>query len=320
MTRPYAITFVRRVFVSFPVLYRVLGVALFGVLGAAPSAESQQAVDMRRAVTATASIRVSGSFAELHIRGWTRDSVAITGTVPSDAHFGGGFLSPAGGASPGAKFFLESPTGVPSGVLELRVPVGARVWAKAGSATIDAEGVTGGLDLNVIGGSVHVTGSPRELTVEAMDAAIAVEGAPPWARLKTASGDVTLGAGSEDAAVTTVSGDIRIAGKYERLRISSVTGPVGFNGDIVRGGSLDIDTHSGTVDLRFTPKISADVDIATMSGQIENAFNKRAPIAGREGRGQELAFMAGNGGARIYVRSFKGNVKLSQSFLKIVSF
>jgi len=306
--------------VSLPAPYRMLGVALLGISAAASSAESQQAVELRRAVTSTASVRVSGSFAELHIRGWTKDSVVITGTVPNDAHFGGGFLTPTGGASPGAKFFLESPTGVPAGVLELRVPVGARVWAKAGSATIDAEGVTGGLDLNVIGGSVHVTGSPHELTVEAMDAAIAVEGAPPWARLKTASGDVTLGAGSEDAAVTTVSGNIRVAGKYERLRLSSVTGPVGFNGDIVRGGALDIDTHSGTVDLRFTPKLSADVDLATMSGQIENAFNKRAPIAGREGRGQELAFTAGNGGARIYVRSFKGNVKLSQSFLKIVGF
>ena len=300
--------------------YRALTLAWLGVLAAATSAECQQAVESRRAVTPNASVRVSGTFAELRIRGWNKDSVVITGSVPNDAHFGGGFLAPGGTASPGAKFFVESPTGVPAGTLELRVPAGARVWAKAGSATIDAEGVTGGLDLNVIGGSVHVAGSPRELTVEAMDGAITVEGAPPWARLKTASGDITFGAGSEDAAVTTVSGDLRVAGQYERLRISSVTGPVTFTGDVVRGGSLDVDTHSGTIDLRFSPKLSADVDIATISGRIENAFNKRAPIAGREGRGQELGFMAGNGGARVYVRSFKGNVKLSQGSFKVKSF
>jgi hypothetical protein len=298
--------------VSSSAPYRPLLLASFGILAAAPYAASQQVVESRRAVTATASVRVSGTFAELRIRGWNKDSVVITGTVPNDAHFAGGFLAPAGGPSPGAKFFVESPTGVPAGTLELRVPAGARVWAKAGSATIDAEGVTGGLDLNVIGGSVHVTGSPRELTVEAMDAAITVDGAAPWARLKTASGDITLGAGSEDAAVTTVSGDMRVAGRYERLRLSSVTGPVTFNGEIVRGGSLDVDTHSGTIDLRFPPKLSADIDIATISGRIENAFNKRAPIPGREGRGEELGFTAGTGGARIYVRSFKGNVKLSQ--------
>lgn len=299
---------------------RALTLASLGVLAAAASAESQQSVESRRAVTPTASVRVSGTFAELRIRGWNKDSVVITGSVPNDAHFAGGFLATPGSASAGAKFYVESPTGIPAGTLELRVPAGARVWAKAGSATIDAEGVSGGLDLNVIGGSVHVTGSPRELTVEAMDGTITVEGTPPWARLKTASGNITLGAGSEDAAVTTVSGEVYVAGKYERVRISSVTGPVAFNGDIVRGGSLDVDTHSGTIDLRFVPKLSADVDIATISGRIDNSFNKRAPIAGREGRGQELAFMAGSGGARVYARSFKGNVRLSQSSLKIVSF
>jgi len=306
--------------VSSFVASRALTLVCLGVLAAASSAGSQQTVESRRAVTPTASVRISGTFAELRIRGWNRDSVAITGTVPNDVHFAGGFLTTAGSASPGAKFYVESPTGVPAGTLELRVPAGARVWAKAGSATIDAEGVTGGLDLNVIGGSVHVAGSPRELTVEAMDGTIAVEGAPPFARLKTASGDITLASGSEDAAVTTVSGELRVTGRYERLRLSSVTGLVAFNGDVVRGGSLDVDTHSGTIDLRFSPKLSADIDIATISGRIENAFSKRAPIAGREGRGQELGFTAGTGGARVYVRSFKGNVKLSQSVLKIVSF
>lgn len=318
MTR--SASFFWRASVSSLAASRALTLACLGALAAASSAESQQAVDSRRAVTPTASVRISGTFAELRIRGWSKDSVVITGTVPNDAHFAGGFLTNAGSASPGAKFYLESSTGVPAGVLELRVPAGARVWAKAGSATIDAEGVTGGLDLNVIGGSVHVTGSPRELTVEAMDGAVTVDGAPPWARLKTASGAITLATGSEDAAATTVSGDIHVSGRYERLRLSSVTGLVAFNGDIVRGGSLDVDTHSGTIDLRFTPKLSADVDIATIAGRIDNAFNKRAPVAGREGRGQELGFTAGNGGARIYVRSFKGNVTLSQSLLRIVGF
>ena len=299
---------------------RVLALASAAVLAATHAAKSQQAVESRRAVTPTASVRISGTFAELRIRGWNKDSVVLTGTVPNDAHFAGGFLAPGPGPAPGAKFFLESPTGVPGGKIELRVPTGARVWAKSGSATIDVEDVTGGLDLNVIGGSVHVVGSPHELTVEAMDGTIAVEGAPPWARLKTASGDITLGTGGEDAGLTTVSGNVRVVGRYERLRISSVTGPVDFIGEIVRGGSLDVDTHSGTIDLRFSPKISADVDIATMSGRIENAFNKHAAIPGREARGEELGFTTGGGGARIYVRSFKGNVRLSQSFLKIVGF
>lgn len=280
------------------------------VLTAAP-VTAQRKVDVRRAVTPTASVRINGAFAELRIRGWSKDTVVITGTIPADARFDGGFMSPAAGASPGAKFFLETSSGVPAGTLELRVPASARVWAKSGSATIDVEGVTGGLDLNIIGGSVHVAGSPHELTVESMDGAVAVDGSPSWTRLKTATGDIVLNGGSEDAGLTTVSGMIRVpAGRFDRLRIESVTGAVDFAGDVARGGSLDIDTHAGAIDLRLPRTVAADFDIATVAGTIENGLTKRSAIPGREGRGQEIGFTAGDGGARIYVRSFKGNVRL----------
>src|SRR5689334_18619297 len=110
--------------------------------------QAQGAVNIRHAIAPTASIRISGAFSELRIRGWTRDTVAITGSLPNESRFDGGFLQAApGSASQGAKFFLESPSGVPNGKLELFVPSGARVWAKSGSAIIDADGVTGGLDL-----------------------------------------------------------------------------------------------------------------------------------------------------------------------------
>ena len=289
-------------------LIRFTGVLLVLI---APSAAAQRAVEMRHAVSPTASVRIFGSFAELRIRGWDRDSVAITGTVPSDARFDGGFLTAGDGASPGAKFFLESTSGTPSGKLELRVPAGARVWAKSGSATIDVDGVTGGLDLNIIGGSVRVVGRPHDLTVESMDGSVTIDGAPAWARLKTATGDIVFNGSSDDAGLTTVSGAIRVpAGHFERARIESVTGPVEFSGGLARGGTLDVDTHSGSIELRLSRKIAAEFDVATVSGTIENTLTGRPPAAGREGRGQEIGFTTGDGGARIYLRSFKGNIRL----------
>ena len=295
---------------TFEIPRAVLWSALAAVL-AVPTLAAQRSVDIRRAVTPTASVRITGAFAELRIRGWTKDSVVITGTIPVDARFGGGFMSPTAAGSPGAKFYLETSSGIPAGKLELRVPVSARVWAKSGSATIDVEGVTGGLDLNIIGGSVHVAGNPHELTVESMDGAVSVDGSPSWVRLKTATGDIVFNGGSEDAGLTTVSGTIRVpAGRFDRARIQSVTGAVDFAGDVARGGSLDIDTHGGAIDLRLPRTIAADFDIATVAGTVENALTKRAALPGREGRGQEIGFTAGGGGARIYVRSFKANIRL----------
>ena len=272
---------------------------------------AQRTVDMRRAVTATASIRVTGTFAELHIRGWDRDSVAISGTIPSDARFDGGFFASAKTPSAGAKFYLETASGVPSGKLELRVPMAARVWAKSGSATIEADGVTGGLDLNIIGGSVIVRGRPHDVVVESMDGSVLVDGAPSYLRLKTATGDIVVTGGSEDAGLTTVSGTIRVAsGRFERARVEAVTGAIEFGGDVPQGGSLDIDTHSGAIDLFVPRTMSADYDVATVAGTIENSLTNRPAIPGREGRGQEIGFSTGSGGARIYIRTFKGNVRL----------
>jgi len=272
---------------------------------------AQRAVDVRHAASPTVSLRILGSFAELRIRGWDKDSVALTGTVPTDARFDGGFLNGPGGASPGGKFYLESSSGTPSGKLELRVPVGARVWSKSGSATIDVDGVNGGLDLNIIGGSVRVAGRPHDLTVESMDGSVTIDGSPAWARLKTATGDIIVNGGSDDAGLTTVSGTIHVLkGRYERARIETVTGAVEFAGEVARGGSLDIDTHSGPIELRFPAKAAAEFDVASVAGTIENSLTSRSPVSGREGRGQEIGFSIGQGGGRIYIRTFKGNIRL----------
>ena len=282
------------------------------LLAAASQLQGQRSVAMRRAVTPAASIRIMGSFADLRIRGWDKDSVAITGTIPADARFNGGFLAGEKTASPGAKFYLETTSGVPAGKLELRVPAGARVWAKSGSATIDVDSVTGGLDLNIIGGTVVVRGRPHDVVVESMDGNVVLDGTPSYLRLKTATGDIAVVGGSEDAGLTTVSGTIRVtAGRFERARLESVTGAIVFGAQVAPGGSLDIDTHSGAIELLVPSTMSADYDIATVAGTIENALTNRPAVPGREGRGQEIGFTTGTGGARVYIRSFKGNVRLA---------
>lgn len=87
-------------------------------------------------------------------------------------------------------------------------------------------------------------------------------------------------------------------------------GAVAFAADIARGGDVRFDTHSGPVELRLAWQADVEFDVVTITGTIENSINSRRPIAGREGRGMELATSSGTGGARIQIRSFKGNVKL----------
>jgi putative adhesin len=270
-------------------------------------------VDQRRAATPDVSVRISGVFTSLRIIGWDRDTVAITGSVPKGSRFEVAWGAPGGQPARGAKMFLESPgeMDVVGGKLELRVPTRARVWAKSGSAEIDASGVTGGLDLNIIGGSVHVAGTPRELNLEAMDGSITVDASAEWLRAKTATGDIVVRGGSADAGLSTVSGTIRVVeGPFERGKFEAVTGSIVFAGDPVRGAALTFDTHSGPIEIRLPPKPNVELDVASITGTIENGLTKNRPVPGREGRGQELGLSVGSGTARLVVRSFRGNIAL----------
>jgi hypothetical protein len=273
----------------------------------------RMAVERRYAMAPDASIRVAGAISSLRIIGWDRDSLVITGTVPVGWRFDGGIAAGATGPSRGAKFYVEGATDVfpTAAALEVRVPTRARVWAKSGSARIDVSGVTGGLDLNIVGGSVTVQGTPRELNIESMDGDVRVQAGASWLRVKTATGNIDVRGGSEDAGVSTVSGTIRVGdGRYERGKLETVTGEVIYQGEVGYKGSVDITTHSGAIDLRLPPKPSLELDAVTVTGTIENGVTSSKPIPGREGRGMELGFSSGGGDTRIVVRSFKGNVAL----------
>lgn len=277
------------------------------------SAAAQQKVSVHRAALPTVSVRLGGAIASLKIVGWERDSVALIGALAAGSRMDGG-AGHTGGPVSGMKFFVnaEDESATRGNRLELYVPKKARVWVKAGSADLEASGVTGGLDLNIVGGSVRVNATPRELLIESMDGAVTVSGASGYARIKTATGDITVQGQAEDLLATTVSGTINVnSGDVERGRFESVTGPIVFASDIRRGGEARFDTHSGAIELRLPRRMNVEIDAASVTGQIENTFTAARPIAGREGRGMELGVSSGMGGARVSIRSFKGNVRLA---------
>jgi hypothetical protein len=279
----------------------------------AGTAGAQQKVDLRRAVTRDVYVRLNGAFSSLKVTGWDKDSLVMTGTLPKSSRFEPAMGSAGGAPVQGVKFYIEgSATETVAGSLELFVPVNATVWAKSGSAAIDVNGITGGLDLNIVGGSITVNGKPRELNIESMDGSVTVTGAPTWMRAKTATGDITIRGSCSDLGLTTVSGTITIRdGVFERTRIESVTGNVTFGAGVARAGNLLIDSHSGFIEL-LIGKASLDIEATTITGSITNNVSTRRPTPGREGRGEELTLSLGIGEARATLRSFKGNIKLTR--------
>jgi len=270
-------------------------------------------VDQRRALSPTGSVKLYNLFGSIRVVGWDRDSVTVTGTVsPGERLF-------MGGTPQGLKIVVESPAEDGTGAaargakLLLRVPARSRTWVKTSGAEIVVSGVTGGLDLYSVAGSIRVTGSPRELNAEAMDGAVEVDGSPGWLRAKTATGAITLRGGGEDVRLSSVSGPIAVrGGPVGRGAFESVTGDIRFAGATPRAGSLTFDAHSGEVEVALARPVAADVDVVAITGTIENYITPARPTTGRDARGRELHFSTSPDGARVAVRSFKGRVILRE--------
>ena len=285
-------------------------VALFAVATSATSLQGQRKVSAAYPATPDVSVRLFASVGTVQVVGWEKDSVVISGTVAKGSQVALGTPSPV--ASRGLKLFVESPTEEAGrvGTLTMHVPRGARVWLKTGSSDVTVSDVTGGLDVNVVGGSITVRGSPRELRAESMDGAVTVDGTPGWMRLKTATGNITL-RGGEDVGASTISGTIDArGGQAERVKLESTTGDIRFALGLARGAVVEMETHSGAMDVQLSRKASMDIDAATITGEIDNAWSKMRPTVGSEGRGMTFTSQSGGMGGRLVLRSFKGRITL----------
>jgi len=284
--------------------------ALAAVATSATSLHAQRKVHVAYHTTPDVSVRLFANVGSVQVTGWDKDSVVVSGVVATGSQVSFGTPNPV--ASRGLKLFVESPTeqSARDGALTIHVPRGARVWLKTGSGDLKVSDVTGGLDLNIVGGSIAVVGSPRELRAESMDGAVTVDGTPSWMRLKTATGNITL-RGGEDIGASTISGTIDArGGQAERVKLESTTGDIRFALGLARGAMVEMETHSGAIDVQLSRKTPMDVDAATVTGAIDNLWSKMRPTVGSEGRGMTFTSQSGGMGGRVVLRSFKGRITL----------
>jgi hypothetical protein len=276
----------------------------------ASSLQAQRKVWAGYAATPDVSVRLFAAVGSVHVIGWDRDSVEVMGSVATGSKVA--LNAPQAGAARGLKMFIEatSEQAGREGALTMHVPRGARVWLKTGSAELTVTDVTGGLDLNVVGGSITVHGSPRELRAESMDGAVTIDGAPEWMRVKTATGDIAL-RGGQDVEASTISGAIDARnGEADHLKLESTTGTIRFALGLARGATVEMETHSGPIEIQLSRKASVDIDAATVTGEITNAWSGMRPSVGSEGRGMTLVSSGAPLGSRITVRSFKGKIAI----------
>jgi DUF4097 and DUF4098 domain-containing protein YvlB len=287
-----------------------VAIGIAAMLFVASPAIAQKKVERKIPLGMEGAIRIVNMVGSVVVRGWDKDTLMVRGTLGAGDNF---YM---GGAYTGAKMGVEpvNERDPKPARLEVWVPARVRLWVKTATASIDVNGVDGGLDLYVVSGTIDVTGNPHELNAEAIDGDIHITGSPPWVRAKSATGTIVFQGASSDAAFSTVSGAVKVdGGIFERTKIETVTGNISFSGRLDRSGAFDFDTHSGTIDLAIPDKTPASFSVVTIAGSITNNRSKNTPIPGRFGRGAELTMDESGGGAKISVRTFKGRVTLRRT-------
>ena len=199
------------------------------------------------------------------------------------------------------------------------------------------------IDAHSVSGSVKVTGARGAARAETVSGDVVVVDCPKLELAKSVSGNVTLSGVQTDGdlAAGSVSGDViakavkvhgldlnSVSGNLsvtdvtcDRLAAKSVSGNVEYAGGLARGGTYDINVHSGTIRLTLSNPPGFVFNANTFSGSIRSDFPMTiGGDADRTSRGDRRSFMGnrsmratyGDGSATLTLRSFSGDIVLSK--------
>jgi len=264
-------------------------------------------IDERRSVEADAVIGVENLSGSVTVTGSDTDEIHVTGTLGDGAED----LEISG-----TKRRLDIEVVLPDRArnveeteLEISLPRGCSVTIEGVNLVIKVTGVEGKVEASAVNGSIDIDGG-GSVEVETVNGPIDLRGVGS-VRAESTSGDITIRNARGVVSAETVSGDLELdGGPFSELDLSTVSGSIRFEGGLTDAAECDFESHSGSVILAFDADVSADFDVETFSGDIENELGPKPKKSSRYGPGLELSFYTGGGDAEVGISSFSGNIKI----------
>ncbi|MEO1247853.1 MAG: DUF4097 family beta strand repeat-containing protein [Pseudomonadota bacterium] len=258
-------------------------------------------------------VSISNTSGSIEVQGWSRDQVAISGSVGDEVEE---LVFERSGDN--VRIKVKVPEGNRrfhdvSADLVIRVPAQSSLDVATISADIEVRGVKGEQDLQAISGDIDSEAFAGDIDAETVSGDIEVQGDGKKAQsdLQTVSGDIAAQRIAGDVDAETVSGDIGIAdSSVERADLETVNGSITFRATLESDGRLDIETVNGRVDVDFVGKVSARFDIETFNGRIRNCFGPKPERTSKYAPGWELSFTHGDGDGRVTIATLNGGLNL----------
>ena len=173
---------------------------------------------------------------------------------------------------------------------------------------------------------VSVRDREAGVRIEILSGDIRLEEVLGSVEVRTLHGEVETTRTQGSMGVFTADGDVRVVGHRGRLQVestdgeltlrgiegpassaSTLDGDVEFEGSVSENGTLDLSTHDGDVTVGLPASVQAEVEVSTFHGAFSSEFRVRT---GGFRAGEPLRFRIGDGGARVSLRSFDGDIRI----------
>jgi DUF4097 and DUF4098 domain-containing protein YvlB len=193
----------------------------------------------------------------------------------------------------------------------------------SGSQTI--RGVRGPVKVTSVSGSIHAEQIDQYAQLSTVSGSINANDMGDDVRASSASGKVTVSNVKGDVNInvlsgatqvaklggrveaTTASGSIDVQGAKSDVKIHAATGRVNVQGDPGTNSYWNLNTVSGTVQLRVPQNANFHLSADAVSGEIRTDI----PIVIEEQGKHSLRARMGDGGGRVEVRTVSGEIRLT---------
>jgi DUF4097 and DUF4098 domain-containing protein YvlB len=278
------------------------------VLVAAVALAGERTVDERANADADGTVVIENISGSIVVEGWDKNEVHVTGTLGEDVEE---LEFKASGRKTRVEVKYPRKTkNIDEGAdLVIKVPAGSRVEVECVSAPVTVTGVRGEIYASSISGDVEVSGRCEAVTAETISGEVRVDVDAPRVSAESISGTVSAKGKVAEVTAGVVSGEIDLVfEQYTDLEVEAVSGTITVSGDLAKGAKIDIEVHSGDITLEVPGSVSAEFRIDTFSGDIDNDFGHEANKTSKYTPGKELEFTVGDGGARVRINTFSGDV------------
>ena len=277
------------------------------------TAATAEQVDQQLDADPEGQVSVFNLAGSVEIEGWSRNSVEVTGTIGDDVEE---LIFERDGRD------VEIRVKVPkrshgrkdlNSDLTIKVPKNSSLEVATVSADIDISGVYGEQELQAVSGDIETESFSSDIEIESVSGDIDVDGdgTDIMAEIVSVSGDIAGNRLTGEVEAECVSGDVTFDnGSFDDVEVETVNGDITLRAELRRGGALYAETVNGGIDIGFSGDVSADFDVETFNGKIDNCFGPRPERTSKYTPGWELSFTEGDGAGRVSLATLNGRVRI----------